>query len=209
MTTRSARKQKTRQRIIDAALEKIAEEENFAATSMREVAKAAGIAPTSFYRHFNDFNELGLALVSEAALSLRQLQRQTHDEVTQSEKRLLRVSVERFIAYVRENPELFRFFLRARISGSEEIRKAVNKEVNLIIREAAEDIETFGSVKRRPVGNPKVIADAMITLLFSSGAKVLDLDEEELPFVIEVILQQLRMLFLGAELLTKRAERIN
>ncbi len=51
-------------------------ERSFASLSLREVAREAGIAPTSFYRHFRDVDELGLTMVDESGLMLRQLMRQ-------------------------------------------------------------------------------------------------------------------------------------
>ncbi len=46
-------------------------ERSFASLSLREVAREAGIAPTSFYRHFRDVDELGLTMVDESGLMLR------------------------------------------------------------------------------------------------------------------------------------------
>ncbi|MBV1920994.1 MAG: TetR family transcriptional regulator, partial [Pseudomonadales bacterium] len=51
MTTRAAQKQRTREAIISAALRKLNEDKGLSSLSLREVAKEAGIAPTSFYRH--------------------------------------------------------------------------------------------------------------------------------------------------------------
>ena len=46
-------------------LVKLSAERSFASLSLREVAREAGIAPTSFYRHFRDVDELGLTMVDE------------------------------------------------------------------------------------------------------------------------------------------------
>ncbi|MCP3864651.1 MAG: TetR family transcriptional regulator, partial [Aestuariibacter sp.] len=74
--SRQEQKLKTRQSIIDAAFQLLNENRTLSAISLREVAREAGIAPTSFYRHFKDMDELGLTLVDEAGLALRQLMRQ-------------------------------------------------------------------------------------------------------------------------------------
>ncbi|MDT1817911.1 TetR family transcriptional regulator, partial [Acinetobacter baumannii] len=58
-------------------------ERSFASLSLREVAREAGIAPTSFYRHFRDVDELGLTMVDESGLMLRQLMRQARREYPQ------------------------------------------------------------------------------------------------------------------------------
>ena len=74
--SRQEQKQKTRQNIIAGAFQLLNENRTLSAISLREVAREAGIAPTSFYRHFKDMDELGLTLVDEAGLALRQLMRQ-------------------------------------------------------------------------------------------------------------------------------------
>ena len=50
---------------MDAAAAELASGRSFDTLSLREVAKLAGIAPTSFYRHFHDMEGLGLALIEE------------------------------------------------------------------------------------------------------------------------------------------------
>ena len=41
--------------------------------SLREVAREAGIAPNSFYRHFKDIDELAIALIERSGIVLRQI----------------------------------------------------------------------------------------------------------------------------------------
>jgi AcrR family transcriptional regulator len=62
---RQEQKLKTRRAIIEAAFSLLDEQRNWSSISLREVARAAGIAPTSFYRHFKDLDELGLTLVDD------------------------------------------------------------------------------------------------------------------------------------------------
>ena len=50
---------------MEAAFSQLSAERSFASLSLREVAREAGIAPTSFYRHFRDVDELGLTMVDE------------------------------------------------------------------------------------------------------------------------------------------------
>ncbi|HEX6485694.1 MAG TPA: TetR family transcriptional regulator, partial [Nocardioidaceae bacterium] len=74
--TRQERKERTRQAILDAALDLVAEE-GLAALSLRRLTRAVGIVPTAFYRHFASVDELGLALVDRSFASLRQMIRET------------------------------------------------------------------------------------------------------------------------------------
>ena len=72
--------QKTRQTLINATLE-LSAEEGFASLSLRSIAKKAGIAPTSFYRHFRDMEELGTELVEELELIVKDYLRQVREEL--------------------------------------------------------------------------------------------------------------------------------
>ncbi|MCV5655418.1 HTH-type transcriptional repressor FabR, partial [Escherichia coli] len=76
MGIRAQQKEKTRRSLIDAAFSQLSADRSFSSLSLREVAREAGIAPTSFYRHFKDMDELGLTMVDEGGLLLRQLMRQ-------------------------------------------------------------------------------------------------------------------------------------
>ena len=70
MSTRAEQKLRTRRALMDAALSQLSADRGFGSLSLREVAREAGIAPTSFYRHFSDLDELGLALVDEGGVAL-------------------------------------------------------------------------------------------------------------------------------------------
>ncbi|MGL5267720.1 MAG: TetR family transcriptional regulator, partial [Plesiomonas shigelloides] len=52
MGVRAEQKERTRRALIDAAFSQLSVERSFSSLSLREVAREAGIAPTSFYRHF-------------------------------------------------------------------------------------------------------------------------------------------------------------
>ena len=60
-----AKQKKNPRSLIEAAFSQLSAERSFTSLSLREVAREAGIAPTSFYRHFKDVDELGLTMVDE------------------------------------------------------------------------------------------------------------------------------------------------
>ena len=70
--SRGERKERTRRLILDAALD-LCEDSSLVALSLRQVAKEVGIVPTAFYRHFDSIEDLGLALVEESFVSLREM----------------------------------------------------------------------------------------------------------------------------------------
>ena len=73
MAIRDEKKQQTRQALLEAAIDQVAGGRSFASLSLREVTRDAGVVPASFYRHFRDMDELGLALVDETCQQLRRL----------------------------------------------------------------------------------------------------------------------------------------
>lgn len=111
MPTRAEQKLKTRRSLMDAALRQLSADRGFGSLSLREVAREAGIAPTSFYRHFSDLDELGLALVDEGGVALRQLMRQARKRIAR-DGGVISTSVDTFMEYLSNNANLFRLMLR-------------------------------------------------------------------------------------------------
>ena len=97
MGVRAQQKEKTRRSLVEAAFSQLSAERSFASLSLREVAREAGIAPTSFYRHFRDVDELGLTMVDESGLMLRQLMRQARQRIAKGGS-VIRTSVSTFMS---------------------------------------------------------------------------------------------------------------
>ena len=117
MGVRAQQKEKTRRSLVEAAFSQLSAERSFASLSLREVAREAGIAPTSFYRHFRDVDELGLTMVDESGLMLRQLMRQARQRIAKGGS-VIRTSVSTFMEFIGNNPNAFRLLLRERSGTS-------------------------------------------------------------------------------------------
>ena len=113
---RAQQKEKTRRALVDAAFNQLSAEKSFSNLSLREVAREAGIAPTSFYRHFKDMDELGLAMVDESGLLLRQLMRQARKRIENGGSVVV-LSVETFFELIADRPNVFRLLLRESLSN--------------------------------------------------------------------------------------------
>ena len=81
LATRDERKLRTRSSLMDAALTLMNQGRSFTSLGLREITREAGVVPTSFYRHFRDMDELGLALVDDGGATLRQLLRDARKDV--------------------------------------------------------------------------------------------------------------------------------
>jgi AcrR family transcriptional regulator len=202
MGIRAQQKEKTRRSLIDAAFQQLSAERSFSSLSLREVAREAGIAPTSFYRHFKDMEELGLTMVDEGGLLLRQLMRQARQRIAK-EGSVIRTSVDTFMEFIESNPNVFRLLLRERSGTSSEFRAAVVREMQHFSAELTEYLISTGM--RRDEAFTQ--ADASVILVFSSGAEALDLEKHERDELTERLVMQLRMISKGAYWYRKEREK--
>lgn len=193
MGVRAEQKQKTRRAIIDAAFNQLSCGRSLSSMSLREVAREAGIAPTSFYRHFADMNQLGLVMVDEAGLLLRQLMRQARERI-QPDRSVIQTSIETLLEFIENNPDIFRLLLRERSGTSEEFRSAVAREIQFFITELSDYLTTQDLSRKLAT----LQAEAVVTLVFSSGAELLDLEPELRQERGRRLITQVRMLSLGA-----------
>ena len=193
---REIQKEKTRRALIEAAFNQLTAEKSFSGLSMREVAREAGIAPTSFYRHFRDMDELGLTMVDEAGLTLRQLMRQARKRIEKGGSVIV-ISVETFFEFIHNSPNVFRLLLRESSGTSQAFRTAAAREIKHFVDELAEYI-----VHRNQYSQyiAYVQAEGIVTIVFTAGANALDMNAKEREQLKERLILQLRMLAKGAVL---------
>ncbi|MEM1248670.1 MAG: HTH-type transcriptional repressor FabR [Acidobacteriota bacterium] len=198
MPTRDEQKQLTRRAIIDAALE-LSAENGFSSVSLRSVARKAGIAPNAFYRHFSDMEELGLSLVDEIGLSLRQLIRQARRSIALAGgQNVVRNSIVCFMSLADANPNLFRLLLGEGAGSTPTFRRAIAKEIQRFTDDLASDLVLAAEATNRPIYNVDLAAEAMVTVAFNQGAAAIDLSADERREVQNRIIGQVLMIMRGA-----------
>ncbi len=193
MGIRAQQKEKTRRSLIDSAFNQLSSDKSFSNLSLREVAREAGIAPTSFYRHFKDMDELGLTMVDEGGLLLRQLMRQARQRIVTNGS-VIRTSIETFMEFIEQSPNVFRLLLRERSGTSKAFRNAVAREIEHFIAELSEYLILSGLNK----DHAWMQAEASVRLVFSAGAEALDLNPTDRHNLAERLIKQLRMIAKGS-----------
>lgn len=135
-----AQKEKITQTLIEAALE-LAADTGYASLSLRSVARKAGIAPTSFYRHFRDIDEMGVAIIEKAADELEQCLSQAVDtmkvyvmadiSLMQLEESIRKILVAPFVEHIldcmNQHSRLLCLFFQERAGSSPVLRQAAHK----------------------------------------------------------------------------------
>lgn len=203
---RAQQKEKTRRLLIQAALNQLSAERSFSNLSLREVAKEAGLAPTSFYRHFDDMDELGLTLVDEAGLTLRQLMRQARQRIEKGGS-VIKISVLTFMEFIESNGNIFRLLLRERSGTSAAFRDAVNREIQYFTLELCDYLQRANKLN---TDIALLQANAAVTIVFSAGSDALDADEQEKALLIKRTIEQLKILAIGSiELANLRNQKAN
>jgi len=202
MTERLEQKHLTRRKLVEAAL-RLSAERGFSSVSLREVAKMAGITPAGFYRHFHDMNELGLVLVDEVGLGLRQLLREARRSLGK-EGSAVRPSVKTFIDYITENPHLFRVLQGERMGPSPEFRKALFAEIDRFVEEVAEDLERGAKLLNQPLRDTALAAEAIVAVAFTLGGEALDLPRHKRDQLIERLIKEVKMILRGSLAPTKK-----
>ena len=146
--------------LIEAALKLTTTTRSLSALSLREVAREAGLNPNTFYRHFKNFDDLGLAIIREMTQELRQplrdLRREAADSVSKGtavswqqnpklnllrSMEVTRVTVKLFFDYVEDHPNAFILGVRELHGASPVMRNALRSMMNDFAQDIAEDIQ--------------------------------------------------------------------
>ena len=135
--SRKRQKEETRQKLLDAAGAELASGRSFDTLSLREVAKLAGIAPTSFYRHFHDMEGLGLALIEEHGAGLLTLMHRVREQAAEG-RSVIRASVETLFDYIFSNQGVSRMILQESMARESAFHKAAEKLFVTLSRDLAE-----------------------------------------------------------------------
>lgn len=122
-------KERVRSTLLRAALE-LGAAHGFASLGLREVARAANIAPTSFYRHFADMGELGRILVEE---QVAQLLTELAARVQAGQVRATASGlIDTLLTSVERQPELVRFLVSERVGAFAGLRELLAAKLALL-----------------------------------------------------------------------------
>ena len=202
--SRKQQKEETRQRLMTAAAAELALGRSFDTLSLREVAKLAGIAPTSFYRHFHDMEGLGLALIEEHGVGLLTLMHRVREQASEG-RSVIRASVETLFAYIFSNQGVSRMILQESMARESVFRKAAEKLFVTLSKDLANFLVWDDERRGVPLNHPQLAANSAVAILFTTGIAVLNTPAEARDRSIEAAIIQLRMIMRGAEAMGKSA----
>lgn len=179
--------------------------ESFDSISLRSVARAAGVVPAAFYRHFASMDELGLVLVDESFLSLRAMLRRAREDGLPPE-RIVHRSVEILVEHVLAHRQHFAFVASARSSGNGVLRHAIRNEIRLFTSELATDLARFPILREWTTEDLQMLAGLLVNSMIAIVDAIIELptsgpagdpQPEALKEVVRLAEKQLRLPLLG------------
>ncbi|KLL95942.1 TetR family transcriptional regulator [Rhodococcus sp. IITR03] len=195
-TTRAERKERTRQALLDAALD-LSADRGLGGLSLREVARHAGIVPTAFYRHFSSMDELGVALAADTMRVLRRLLRAR----VAHPARQVRAIPDVLVQQVRAHKAAFRFLARERHGGVPEVAAAISVELRLLTSELAADLGRSPGLEDWDFDDLEMAADLLVTAMLDFVLDLLAVERPGSAQESEVVTRaekQMRLILLGA-----------
>ncbi|MBT8138231.1 MAG: HTH-type transcriptional repressor FabR [Gammaproteobacteria bacterium] len=190
------------QELMDAAVRLLDSQRSVSSLSLREIAREAGIAPNSFYRHFRDVDDLAVALIDQAGRSLRGIIREARSRLDSGEGGV-RASVEVFMEQLDSEEQTLQILLREMSIGSPAFRKAVDRELQYFEDELRDELVRRAEENKAPIYKPHLAAKAITRLVFTLGASAMELSAEDRETLTDDTIDMVRMILTGATAMTE------
>lgn len=188
----------SREDIMSAALRLVGPHRSVSSLSLREVARAAGIAPNSFYRQFRDMDELAVSLIDRAGQSLRHIIGEARQRAA-THRSVVRGSVEAFMEQLRSDDKLLHILLREGSVGSDAFKQAVDRQLTYFEEELRQDLSRLAKANGTPLFEPALTAKAITRLVFTMGATAMDLPPARHTAFTEEVILMVRMIVAGTQ----------
>jgi AcrR family transcriptional regulator len=189
-------KERIRDALLQAAVH-LSAAHGFASLGLREVSREASIAPTSFYRHFEDMQALGLTIIRDKIepfmLGLTVVRGAAASDPAAIAGALYHA--------VEQEPELTRFLLAERVGSFAAFRTALRSTLEEFAARLAHTLAGAQSAKRSR--ELQEAAQVGVLILLDAAAQLLDSPAEARAAVRTRALQRLQRVWSDARSLGK------
>ncbi|GAC1381883.1 MAG: HTH-type transcriptional repressor FabR [Aquirhabdus sp.] len=186
--------------LINAALKLVGPHRSISTLSLREVAREAGIAPNSFYRHFRDIDELAVSLIELAGSSLRKVLSEARQRAS-NERSVVQTSIEVFMEQLSTGEGFLPILLREGKVGSAAFKQAVERQLCYFEDELQIDLVRLGQAKNQPLHQPELASRAITRLVFAMASVAMDLPTTEQQQMMAETIIMIRMILAGARVM--------
>lgn len=160
-------KERIRAALLEATI-RLSAAHGFASLGLREVSREASIAPTSFYRHFEDMQALGLAIIRDKVEPFMSELITARDTLVGDEQSL----VHALWTAVDRDAELMRFMLAERVGAFAKFRSALHDTLQEFADRLADVFR--GASTAKPARERLDAAQLSVLVLLDAAAQLLD-----------------------------------
>lgn len=185
-----------KRRLIRAALKLGVQGPGFSGLGIRELAREAGLNPNTFYRHFENMEDLAQYAAREVAHEVMDGMRKVR-EASYRHADATEGAAKYFLAEVQANPDAFRMGLRELHSGPARMRRIMQKVLDEIAQLSVEQIQRQNLV-------PSLAEDALFEAarnisyyMIGRSLDILDQPQDAKRIQAEIV-RYIRIQFLGA-----------
>ncbi len=183
---KSQQRLRTHRALMLAVIKLMGDDRSFSSISLREVTREAGVVPATFYRHFNEMEDLAVELVEYCFRPLENLVMGVRMRKLTA-RQLVYESIGTFIRFARRHRLYFLFIIRERLGGRVKVRTRIKEQIHKTALTLSHDLQGLPEWKNIPAAITEDVSLMIMDQLLIMLDDVLDLPPHEKKQEIQII----------------------
>jgi TetR/AcrR family transcriptional regulator, fatty acid biosynthesis regulator len=185
---KSQQRLKTHRALMVGAIKLMSDDRSFSSISLREVTRVANVVPATFYRHFNEMEDLAVELVDYCFRPMENLVVGVRGRRLTA-RQLVYESVGTFVRFARRHRRYFLFLTKERMGGKSRVRKRIRDRVNEMALILGHDLIGLPEWQGVPLNVGQEVAKMILDQMMLGLDEILDLLPGEKRKEVQLIAQ--------------------
>jgi TetR/AcrR family transcriptional regulator, fatty acid biosynthesis regulator len=185
---KSQQRLKTHRALMVGAIKLMSDDRSFSSISLREVTREANVVPATFYRHFNEMEDLAVELVDYCFRPMENLVVGVRGRRLTA-RQLVYESVGTFVRFARRHRRYFLFLTKERMGGKSRVRKRIRDRVNEMALILGHDLIGLPEWQGVPLNVGQEVAKMILDQMMLGLDEILDLLPGEKRKEVQLIAQ--------------------
>jgi AcrR family transcriptional regulator len=183
---KSQQRLKTHRALMVAAIKLMSDDRSFSSISLREVTREAGVVPATFYRHFNEMEDLAVELVEYCFRPMENLVASVRARRLTA-RQLVYESIGTFIRFARRHRRYFLFLTKERLGGRARVRNRIRERTHDMAMLLGHDLIGLPEWQGVPFSLAQDVAEMIMDQMMLILDEALDLPPGESKNEVKVI----------------------
>jgi len=183
---KSQQRLKTHRALMIAAIKLMSDDRSFSSISLREVTREAGVVPATFYRHFNEMEDLAVELVDLCFRPMENLVVGVRARKLTA-RQLVYESVGTFVRFARRHRKYFLFLTKERLGGRARVRERIRSHMHDMALILGHDLIGLPEWQGVPIFIGREVAHMIMDQMMLSLDVILDLPPGESAEEVKLI----------------------